>query len=345
MKKILLHTSIIALAAMAVASCNINSYPVFDDNDAFAAFDELEVSVTEPEVGKTTTLKIPVTVASVAGVTAEVSFSVAPENDTTGATEDVDYRILNENNSLTFGADKRTDEIIVEILDNTSGIVNTHQIEKTGEVQLNVTKSFIITLTGSQQVEMGAENVFEVVITDRDDIRDIVAYGGLDTDKTELPKKYAVEPKDGIKWDISISKDANFTDRVLISNLCNFGPAGLSTKTAFYGEVIWDEKDPKATVTQIAIPLGQDNGDDSPLTLVGAKSLGGYTYQTIKEGTLVVTIGTNGTSLTFEKITVLDKDGKAVDSPMDMIAVVDEDNNVLAPQLLSLNATVPTAEK
>lgn len=49
MKKILLHTSIIALAAMAVASCNINSYPVFDDNDAFAAFDVLEEEVTEPE--------------------------------------------------------------------------------------------------------------------------------------------------------------------------------------------------------------------------------------------------------------------------------------------------------
>lgn len=320
MKKILLHTSIIALAAMAVASCNINSYPVFDDNDAFAAFDVLEYDVTEPV--NDSTVRIPVTLASVAGLNATVSFTVAPENETTGAVEGTDYEILNEGKTLTFNAEQRTDYIVVNVFNNTSGKVNDD-------------KAFIITLSGSQQVNIGAENVCEVVIADRDDIRNPVV------------GTYRINLTDGTTWDLKVAKDAENAEQVLFSNLCNFAPAGLPATTAFAGTIVRDEKDPNKAITTIEIELGQTSDGDSPLTLVGAKSLGGYAYQTLDEGTLVVTITSdaNGPVLTFKPSQSAKTEGATPTDDYTHIAVVDGEGNVLAPQVLPLEAVVPPAEK
>lgn len=333
MKKILLHTSIIALAAMAVASCNINSYPVFDDNDAFAAFDVLEEEVTEPEKGKTTVVEIPVTLASVAGLDATVSFTVAPETydnpDTEeveaiviGAEEDKHYKVLNEGKILTFNAEQRTDYVRIEVLDVNSGVVNDDL-------------KFYITLSGSQQVNIGAENVCEVVIADRDDIRNPVV------------GTYKVNLSDGTTWDLKVAKDTENAEQVLFSNLCNFAPAGLPATTAFAGTIVRDEKDPNKAITTIEIELGQTSDGDSPLTLVGAKPLGGYAYQTIDEGKLIVTITSdaNGPVLEFKSTVTVDEKTKAESFDYTHIAVVDGNDNVLAPQVLPLKAVVPPAEK
>lgn len=312
MKKILLYTGIIAMGAAAAMSCNLNNYPVFDDNDAFAAFDVLEDDVTEPEKGKTVIQEIPVTLASVAGLQATVSFTVAPENDSTGAVEGTDYRVLNEGKTLSFNAEQRTDYVRIEVLDNTSGVVNTD-------------KAFVITLTGgSQNISIGAENVCEVTITDRDDLRNPVV------------GSYKITLADAV-WDMKVTKDADNAEQVLFSNLCNLAAANLPTSTAFAGTIVRDEKDPNKAITTIEIELGQASGGDAPLTLVGAESLGGYAYDIVDEGTLVVKITSdaNGSVLTFE----------ASEDGYPLIAVMDGEGNVYAAQKLPLVAKVPAPEK
>lgn len=278
-------------------------------------------------------MEIPVTLASVAGLDATVSFTVAPETydnpDTEeveaiviGAEEDKHYKVLNEGKILTFNAEQRTDYVRIEVLDVNSGVVNDDL-------------KFYITLSGSQQVNIGAENVCEVVIADRDDIRNPVV------------GTYKVNLSDGTTWDLKVAKDTENAEQVLFSNLCNFAPAGLPATTAFAGTIVRDEKDPNKAITTIEIELGQTSDGDSPLTLVGAKSLGGYAYQTIDEGKLIVTITSdaNGPVLEFKSTVTVDEKTKAESFDYTHIAVVDGNDNVLAPQVLPLKAVVPPAEK
>ena len=195
--------------------------------------------------------------------------------------------------------------------------------KKSGEVKTD--KAYVITLTGgSQNISIGAENVCEVTITDRDDLRNPVV------------GSYKITLADAV-WDMKVTKDADNAEQVLFSNLCNLAAANLPTSTAFAGTIVRDEKDPNKAITTIEIELGQASGGDAPLTLVGAESLGGYAYDIVDEGKLVVKITSdaNGSVLTFE----------APEDGYPLIAVMDGEGNVYAAQELPLVAKVPAPEK
>lgn len=146
MKKTLIYVCMAVTAAFAAVSCDINSFPVFDDaTDAFVKFDNDEATVVKGE-----TINVGVTLASVAGLEATATFTVAPVGEG-GAVEGVDYTILNSGKTLSFNAQNRTAYIQIQA---TAGTV--------GE------KAFIITVTGNEPINTGAQNTCEVEIVDAD---------------------------------------------------------------------------------------------------------------------------------------------------------------------------------
>ncbi len=149
---------ILASAALValVSSCNLNKLPEFDDNDAFAAFETTTYTVRE-DVG---TLQIPVTVASVAGLTTTVTYAVVDSVST--AVYGTNYRFTDESGVLTFDSEHRTQYITVEITD-----INDDNFEDYGyDSSYTGNLTFTISLVGSNSVNLGLENTCTVTIRD-----------------------------------------------------------------------------------------------------------------------------------------------------------------------------------
>lgn len=108
MKKIY---SVIALAAALVmlASCNVNKEPVFNDSDAFVAFNSAAFSCVETD-GE---ISIPVTLASLNGMSTTVSYGAVNGS----AKEGVNFELVDGAGTLTFSPAERTQYIKVKILD------------------------------------------------------------------------------------------------------------------------------------------------------------------------------------------------------------------------------------
>lgn len=98
-----------AVAMFMFCSCN-NDYPVFDDADAFVAFQSTTVSVGENE-GK---IEIPVTLASLAGIETDVEYELI---DTLGAKEGKQFSISGDK-KLHFTKDAPTQKIVVNVTDD-----------------------------------------------------------------------------------------------------------------------------------------------------------------------------------------------------------------------------------
>jgi hypothetical protein len=107
MKKIFYLISIVVLGFLA-ASCNINEFPTFDDNDAFAAFPTASMKIAE-DGG---TLNIPVHVTSLKGVATTVTYEFVNGS----ATQGVDFEDASGTGSLSFGAGESEKNIVVKIL-------------------------------------------------------------------------------------------------------------------------------------------------------------------------------------------------------------------------------------
>ena len=132
---------------MALASCqNLNQDPVFDDGDAFVAFDIASKSISE-DGGR---ISIPVTLASVAGVNSTVSYEFVDGTAALGK----NYKPVDESGILNFSSSNRTANIEVDILDN-PGVF-------TGDI------NFTIKFKSTGSVKAGAENACVITITDND---------------------------------------------------------------------------------------------------------------------------------------------------------------------------------
>lgn len=133
------------VGALLAVSCNLNPLPEFDDANAFVAFDKTEMMFNETDG----VVKIPVTLASVQGISTQVKF----ESSDSTAKVGVDFKINGES-TLTFDADKRTDFIELEIIPNIGTF--------TGD------KVFKLTLTDFGAVKPGYESSCIIKIQDED---------------------------------------------------------------------------------------------------------------------------------------------------------------------------------
>lgn len=247
MKLNIKYLSFLLAGAVALASCDKNEPNVFDDKDAFVAFDAVSVtypedySVPAEEGAAPLTFKVPVTLASVKGLEETVKFEiVTPEEK--GAVADVNYKLLTTTGVLTFDAEHRTQHIEFETM--TDG-------EYTGDLK------FIIRLLPTETLPVGSESECTVTISDIDHpltfiLGDFTATG---TDYWDGPAT----------WTITIHKDAEDDHKVWFDNLYN-NPGWIDPRTRFYG-VVNDEK------TVINIPFGQESeytySNGMPLILLG----------------------------------------------------------------------------
>lgn len=262
MKKIFTYIGIAASVAAILSSCGkSNVASVFDDSNAFVAFNTASVNIDE---NSKDTLRIPVTLASVAGLGERISYTVA---DST-AKQGVNFTLVDAAATLTFDSKNRMQYI--EIVPKYDGVY-------TGDL------IFTITLKASANVNLGAASVCTVKIND------------VDHPLTPILGNWTVSGTfhNGAKtFTLTILKDDNDDHMVWFYNL--FGLDGWKgTDTMYYGNVSDDLK-------TIVIPFAQEMNEyqyqGHPIYLYGVDT----SMNVVETGNATVTI-TFGeqTTLTF----------------------------------------------
>lgn len=264
MKKLILYSTLVAAGLITAFSCDLNTYPVFDDNDAFVAFESTSYSFAEPtDEGSTIQVNIPVTLASVAGLSASVPYTV--ENGTAVLGED--FELADPNKTLSFDASNRTRNITINLL-------STYVGSYTGN------KSFTIKL-GESDVNLGAENTCTVTITDSDHpLTDILYTYGMSGESLEAGP---------IVWDLTFDKDPSDVTIVWIRS----GVVAAVDLAGFYGTVTSSDGVPSS----ISFVLGQTSSDNEDYVLYGINSAGDI----VKSGTMVVGISDQGGKISFSE--------------------------------------------
>lgn len=238
MKKTLLYTSIIVLGALAAVSCNLNSYPVFDDNDAFVAFSSTSTQFTEPATPDTVVVNV--TLASVAGIATNVSYEAIDSSAVAG----VDFQLVDETGVLRFDENNRTCPIEIILLNPEYGTYTGNKV-------------FTLRLTSSGSVNLGAESTCLVTIADADHPLAPIL-GTYEMEGTSYFNGPAA-------WNMTLERDPDGdVTMVWFENLMPGGYGG------FYGTVTSENNMP----VSISIPLGQV----STGTLYGMDANGEYYY-------------------------------------------------------------------
>ena len=222
----------------ALASCDLNTTPEFDDADAFVAFDVTAVSVNEDKG----TLSIPVTVASVNPMNVTVSY--VTEDGSAKAGEN--YSLVDESAVLVFDGTTRTQNIEIKItdIDNYTG---------------NMT--FNIRLVSAGSLKLGAESVCTVTIVDMDHpLASIVG------DYTIVANDYFAGST--ASWTMTFMTDPSDEYVIWIDGLCQGMSGYPDVDYRFFGNVTMAEDG--QSVVSIALPCGQKavssvNGNDAVL--------------------------------------------------------------------------------
>jgi len=261
MKRIFTYFCIVALAAFA-ASCNLNENPVFNDDDAFVAFDKAAFSYAE-DTGE---IKIPVTLASLNGISTTVSYEAVNGTAVAGT----DYELADGTGTLTFTSDARTQYIVVNLIDRAG--------EYTGDLK------FSLKFKSSGDVATGADDTCTITILDNDH-----PLAAILNTYTATGKSYF---NGDLEWDITLLKDEDDPGVVWFENLCG----GVS---GFYGIVTMEDGAP----VTITLPLGQastinsTSAGDGNIYLYGlANDMYYYT-----EGNIVITVKEGGARLEFDQ--------------------------------------------
>ena len=252
------------------ASCDKNEPNVFNDNDAFVAFDAVSVSYNEDySKDSTMTFRIPVTLASVTGLEETVKFEiVAPEDSTKAAKAGVNYELVTTTGVLSFNAENRTQYI--EFLTMPDG-------EYTGDLK------FTVKLLASETLAVGAESECTVTLCDIDHPLTFMlgAY-------TATGENYWNGPT---TWTMTFYKDAEDDHKVWIDNL--FEKASWAAEDTRYYGIVSDDN------TTINIPFGQTSEytyqNGKPITLLGFDGQSGY-----DTGSVDVQIIMDGANVTLD---------------------------------------------
>lgn len=277
MKNTIKYISIIVMGVLAAASCNLNSYPVFDDKDAFVAFDATGYEFNEPKAGTTDTVYVYATLASVAGLSSTASYEVVEDTTIANpAVQGYDYDILDENGVLRFDEANRTCVIPIVLYSPTSGGADGY----TGN------KSFRIALTSTGSVNAGSENTCLVTIADIDHPLNAIL-GSYNMSGTSYFSG-------DVSWTMTLSKDETDDKLVWFSGLVDTQTIG-----GFFGTVTMDDETGKIPVS-ITINLGQQSTQTtSTCFLYGIDAAGQNIAPT---GEMPVEIDyTAGTRITFTK--------------------------------------------
>ena len=253
MKKIFTYIGIAASVAAILSSCGKgNVDAVFDDSNAFVAFDKASVNIDEDSKD---TLRIPVTLASVAGLNENISYVVT---DST-AKKGVNFTLVDETATLRFDDKNRLQYI--EIVPKYDGLY-------TGDLV------FTITLNASANVTLGAASLCTVKINDVD--HPLTPILG---DWTITADNYWNGP---MTYTLTLKKDDKDDHMVWFYNI--FGLDGWKgDDTMYYGNVSDD-------LTKIVIPFGQEMNEyqykgTMPCYLLGFDGENGY-----DKGSLTATI-------------------------------------------------------
>lgn len=241
-------------ATLLFASCDLNKQPVFDDANAFVAFDKVSARVDEAKDGVPCSLELTLYCASVKGVSAQVDV-VADNEAYEGLAKGVEgenYRIakietytiddntkerinvveVTDSKTIKFDADHRFASIYVETIndDNRTEISD---------------KNFDLKLTNEVGCKLGESKLCAVRISDDEDpINQLVGnYKGS-----------AQSLFDGSQesWDLTIARSNG--DTLLINPVIDMRRANVPTCNDIYAIA---SVDPSNTSGIIALPLGQ----------------------------------------------------------------------------------------
>lgn len=274
MKRTLTYIGLALAAAVAIASCDKNLPPKFDDKDAFVAFDNVTMTVAENYTTKNdgATVKVPVTLASVAGLEATIKFTVI-EPEKKAAKAGVNYELETTSGTLTFNAENRTQYIEFKTLED--GVY-------TGDL------SFNIELSGTETISVGSENVCTVKISDIDHPLSFML-----GDYTMSGVKY--KATSATTWTMTILKDESDATKVWFDNL--FGNSGWAgDDMRYYGVVSQVSED----TYKLNIPFGQESeykySNGKPVKLYGLTS----DLKEYDSGSVDVVVKVNGTAVTLD---------------------------------------------
>ena len=267
MKLNIKYLSFLLAGAVAFASCDKNEPNVFDDKDAFVAFDAVSVTYSEDYSKDGATFKIPVTLASVKGLEETVKFEVVtPEKK--GAVAGVNFELLTTTGVLSFNAEKRTQYI--EFKTMTDG-------EYTGDLK------FSVKLLPSETLPVGSESECTVTISDIDHPLTFMlgSYTATGVNYWNGPTT----------WTMTFYKDAEDDHKVWIDNLFE-KESWAADDTRYYGIVSDDN-------TTLNIPFGQESeykySNGKPVTLLGFDGANGY-----DTGSVDAKIIIDGTKVTID---------------------------------------------
>jgi hypothetical protein len=239
-----------AAALFALASCDLNKTPVFEDSESFASFDKTSIVVNE-DAGK---VQIPVTIASKDPKQVAVAYQAVDGTAKAG----VNFSLVDESAVLSFDGKTRTMYLEFEVK-NVPGVY-------TGDV------TFTFELVSAGNLKLGANKTCSVRIAD------------LDHPLAAILGDYTVAGKENwdgdLTWNATFSKDDSDISVVWITGLSN---DQYSSTTPIYGNV-------SADMTTITIPFGQTCPVNSTYhgVLVGFGPFDGKLYYG-PEGNIILT--------------------------------------------------------
>lgn len=246
MKSLYTYIGAVLAAASILASCDKNEPSKFNDKDAFVAFDKTSLTLSE---GSEDVLKIPVTLASVAGLEETIKFEVK-EPEKKAAKQGVNFEVLTKSGTLSFNAENRTRYIEVKAIPDG---------EYTGDLK------FSVVIYGTESIKAGSENTCTVTLTDIDHPLGFMLGEYTATGVNALQNAPCT-------WTMTFFKDADDDHKVWIDNL--FQKDGWTGEDMRYYGIVNEDH------TSLNIPFGQESeykySNGNPVTLLGFDGESGY---------------------------------------------------------------------
>jgi hypothetical protein len=257
-----LSYSLLAAGVVMLSSCS-NDLPEFSDGDAFMAFTSSTARVNEAQG----TVKIPVSLTSLHGMTASVKVEVVDSTST--AVEGTDFTIANK--ELSFTPEASTQEITINIVDNNVFTGNKTVVLSLGETSVNLGYDRTCTLTIEDD-----EHPLLFILGNY-----AAPMGAYFSGRGPWPDH-----------SITISRDNEDITKVWIENLDPYfaanGFTAASGTNTFYGTV-------NSERTQISIPCSQEVGYDD-VCLYGFDDPDAET-DIIEKGNIIIEIKDDGQTL------------------------------------------------
>lgn len=246
MKSLYTYIGAVLAAASILASCDKNEPSKFNDKDAFVAFDKTSLTLSE---GSEDVIKIPVTLASVAGLEETIKFEVK-EPEKKAAKQGVNFEVLTKSGTLSFNAENRTRYIEVKAIPDG---------EYTGDLK------FSVVIYGTESIKAGSENTCTVTVTDIDHPLGFMLGEYTATGVNALQNAPCT-------WTMTFFKDADDDHKVWIDNL--FQKDGWTGEDMRYYGIVNED------LTSLNIPFGQESeykyANGNPVTLLGFDGESGY---------------------------------------------------------------------